>query len=52
MSTSLTRPFLGFLAGLLSHLIFQGAFGSILYAAHVLPTLQWSLIPVPPPWRA
>lgn len=48
MTTTMTRLFLGFLAGLLSHLIFQGAFGSILYAAHVLPALPWSLTPVPP----
>ena len=48
MSTTSIRLFIGFLAGLLSHLIFQGAFGSILYAAHVLPTLPWSLTPVPP----
>jgi hypothetical protein len=48
MTTTATRLLLGFLAGLLSHLIFQGAFGSILYAAHVLPTLPWSLMPVPP----
>ena len=48
MTTTVTRLFLGFLAGLLSHLIFQGAFGSILYAAHVLPALPWSLTPVPP----
>ena len=48
MTTTATRLLLGFLAGLLSHLIFQGAFGSILYAAHVLPSLPWSLMPVPP----
>jgi hypothetical protein len=48
MTTTMTRLFLGFLAGLLSHLIFQGAFGSILYAAQVLPALPWSLTPVPP----
>lgn len=48
MNTIATRLVLGFLAGLLSHLIFQGAFGSILYAAHVLPALPWSLAPVPP----
>ena len=47
MSTT-SRIFLGFVAGFLSHLIFQGAFGSILYAAHVLPALPWSLDPVPP----
>jgi hypothetical protein len=39
---------LGFLAGFLSHLVFQGAFGSILYAAQALPALPFSLTPVPP----
>ena len=48
MSTISTRLLLGFLAGFLSHLIFQGAFGSILYATHLLPALPWSLTPVPP----
>jgi len=48
MSTISTRLFLGFLTGFLSHLIFQGAFGSILYAADVLPALPFSLDPVPP----
>jgi hypothetical protein len=48
MPTTSTRLFLGFLAGVLSHLIFQGGFGSALYAAHLLPTLPWSLAPVPP----
>src|ERR1041384_414801 len=43
-----TRLLLGFLAGILSTLIFQGGFGAILYAAHVAPTLPWSLDPVPP----
>ena len=48
MSTTSMRLFLGFMAGFLSHLIFQGAFGSILYAAHLVPALPWSLTPVPP----
>ena len=48
MSTLSTRLTLGFAAGFLSHLVFQGAFGSVLYAAHLLPTLPWSLMPVPP----
>ena len=48
MSTISTRLFLGFLAGALSHLIFQGAFGSALYAANLLPSLPWSFMPVPP----
>ena len=47
MSSS-SRLLLGFFAGFLSHLIFQGAFGSILYAANVLPVLPFSLDPVPP----
>lgn len=48
MFTTSTRLFLGFVAGFLSHLIFQGAFGASLYAAHLLPALPWSLMPVPP----
>jgi hypothetical protein len=48
MSTLSTRLVLGFAAGFLSHLVFQGAFGSVLYAAHLLPALPWSLVPVPP----
>src|SRR3712207_8471108 len=46
-STS-TRLFVGFAAGFLSHLFFQGALGTGLYAAHILPSLPWSLAPVPP----
>ena len=48
MSTTSTRLVLGFLAGSLSHLIFQGGLGSVLYAAHQVPVLPWSLMPVPP----
>jgi hypothetical protein len=48
MPTPTQRFVLGFVTGFLSHLIFQGAFGSMLYAAGVLPTLPWSLTPVPP----
>ena len=48
MSATSTRLFLGFLAGFLSHLIFQGGFGGILYAANLMPALPWSLMPVPP----
>jgi hypothetical protein len=48
VSTTSTRLFLGFLAGFFSHLIFQGAFGAILYGAHLLPALPWSFTPVPP----
>lgn len=43
-----TRLFFGFVAGFFSHLIFQGGFGAILYAADVLPGLVWSLAPIPP----
>lgn len=45
ISTSL---YLGFGAGALSHVIFQGALGALLYGAHLAPELIWSLRPVPP----
>jgi hypothetical protein len=48
MAKPLTRLYAGFLAGFFSHLIFQGALGAGLYAAHLLPTLPWSLTPVLP----
>jgi hypothetical protein len=48
MTPTSTRLVLGFLAGALSHLIFQGGLGSVLYAAHQVPALPWSLMPVPP----
>jgi hypothetical protein len=48
MSSLPTRIMLGFLAGVLSHLIFQGALGASLYAAQLVPSLPWSLAPVPP----
>jgi hypothetical protein len=48
MSTISTRLLLGFLAGVLAHLVFQGVFGSILYAWDLIPALPWSLKPVPP----
>ncbi len=48
MSTTSTRLFLGFIAGFLSHVIFQGALGAGLYAAGLIPALPWSLAPVPP----
>lgn len=47
MSTT-SRLLLGFVAGFLAHLIFQGAFGSALYAADILPSLPYSLTPVAP----
>ncbi len=48
MSVTATRLFLGFLAGFLAHLVFQGGFGAVLYAANLVPALPWSLMPVPP----
>lgn len=48
MSTISTRIFLGFAAGALSHLIFQGGLGAVYYAADMIPALPWSLRPVPP----
>jgi hypothetical protein len=48
MSTNSTRLLLGFGAGALSHLIFQGGLGAAYYAADMIPALPWSLKPVPP----
>ena len=48
MPTTSTRLLTGFAAGFLSHLIFQGALATTLYAAHLIPSLPWSLAPVPP----
>jgi hypothetical protein len=48
MSTTSTRLFLGFVAGFFSNLIFQDGLLAILYAAHLVPALGWSLMPVPP----
>ncbi len=48
MSTIPTRLAIGFAAGALSHLVFQGAYGSLLHAAQLLPALPWSLMPTQP----
>src|SRR3712207_3162420 len=48
MHTMSTRLLIGFGAGALSHAIFQGGLGTILYAADLVPELVWSLKPVPP----
>ncbi len=48
MSATSTRLLIGFAAGFLSHVIFQGALGAGLYAAGLIPSLTWSLAPVPP----
>src|SRR5687768_11731960 len=45
---ALKRLSLGFAAGALSHVIFQGSFGALLHAVDVLPAVPWSLMPVPP----
>jgi hypothetical protein len=43
-----TRLLLGFGAGAVSHVAFQGALGAMLYSAGVLPHLVWGLEPVGP----
>lgn len=43
-----TRLVIGFAAGALSHLIFQGALGTVYYSAGLTPVLPWSLDPVAP----
>ena len=48
MPTIPARLLLGFGAAALSHVIFQGALGPVLYAGNLVPTLVWSLEPVPP----
>lgn len=48
MSNISTRLLLGFGAGALSHVIFQGGLGAAYYAAGLIPAPIWSLQPVPP----
>ena len=48
MHTMSKRLMIGFGAGALSHVIFQGALGTILYAVGLQPELVWSLKPMPP----
>jgi hypothetical protein len=48
MHTLSKRLLIGFGAGALSHLVFQGALGTMLYTADLQPHLVWSLKPVPP----
>lgn len=48
MHDLLKRLLIGFGSGALSHVVFQGALGTILYAADLRPELVWSLKPVPP----
>jgi hypothetical protein len=42
------RLLLGFSAGALSHVVFQGALGLVYFAADMIPGLPWSLKPLPP----
>lgn len=48
MSTTSTRLLVGFGAGALSHILFQGALGTLYFALNLIPALPWSLKPVPP----
>ena len=48
MLTTSRRLSLGFLSGALSNLVFQSGLLALLYAAHVVPALPWSLAPLPP----
>lgn len=48
MPAASTRLLIGFGAGALSHVVFQGGLGAVLYAAQLMPKLIWSLEPVPP----
>ncbi|HYE53037.1 MAG TPA: hypothetical protein VEB20_25795 [Azospirillaceae bacterium] len=48
MSTTSNSPLVGFAAGFLSHLVFQGALGTVLYAAWLLPALPWRFTPTEP----
>jgi hypothetical protein len=42
------RLLLGFSAGALSHVVFQGALGLVYFAADMIPGLPWSFKPLPP----
>jgi hypothetical protein len=48
MSDIPSRLLLGFGAGALSHVVFQGALGTAYFAAGLIPGLPWSLEPLPP----
>ncbi len=48
MSSLPARLLLGFVAGVLSNLLVEGAVGALLHAAHLAPTLPWNFAPVPP----
>lgn len=48
MTNIRSRLLLGFAAGSLSHVTFQGALGVAYFVAGMIPALPWSLMPVPP----
>jgi hypothetical protein len=48
MSNIPTRLLIGFIAGGLSHVLFQGALGTVYFAADMIPGLPWSWKPLPP----
>lgn len=48
LSSVASRVLIGFAAGALSHVVFQGALGVGYYAVGLLPGLPWSLAPLPP----
>lgn len=48
MPTTPTRPVFGFIAGALSHVVFQGGLSVVYYAAGLIPGLLWSLEPQAP----
>lgn len=45
MSSIPSRALLGFVAGALSHVVFQGALSLVYYAVGLLPGFSWSLAP-------
>jgi len=48
MPNTSTRLLLGFAAGALSHVIFQGGLSVAYYAANLTPGVLWTLKPIPP----
>ncbi len=48
MAGTSSRLLLGFAAGALSHVVFQGALGVIYYGAGMIPGLPWGFEPLPP----
>ncbi len=48
MSSIGARLLVGFAAGALSHVVFQGALSVLYYAVGLLPGFSWSLAPLPP----